>query len=131
VIPIPSFRLLLCLLLCRPLWRPRPAQLIWNRRIDAFVGYGGLRPATSSGADLALRLVDPFLDLRQELVDHPGPAGPGRGTAGVSFGDQSGEGVVRAPCQVRGGMKRTDQIERSEYFREYVGDPDPFQDIRC
>jgi len=27
-------------------------------------------------------------------------------------------------------MKRTDQIERSEFFREYVGDPDPFQDIR-
>ena len=27
-------------------------------------------------------------------------------------------------------MKRTDQIERSEYFHEYVGDPDPFQDIR-
>ena len=23
------------------------------------------------GADLALRLLDPFLDLRQELVDHP------------------------------------------------------------
>ena len=97
-----------CFLTCgdRPPGRPlRPGE---PHRHQLVVG--------DVGADLALRLLDPFLDLRQELVDQPRPARPRRGAAGVPFGDQSGDGVVRAPRQVRGGTQRTESNRTQPVF---------------
>ena len=73
------------------------------------------------GADLALGLLDPFLDLGQELIDQPRPAHPRRGTAGVPLGDQPGDRVMRTPRQVRGGTQRTGQIERLQNFHRFLG----------
>ena len=73
------------------------------------------------GADLAVGLLDPFLDLGQELINQPRPAHPRRDPAGVPLGDQPGDRVMRTPRQVGGGTQRTGQIERLQNLHRFLG----------
>jgi hypothetical protein len=65
------------------------------------------------GADLALGLVHPLLDLGQELVDQLRAGDRAvHAAAGVPGGDVAGHGVVRAAGQLPGVPKRPGQVER-------------------